>query len=135
MEMTPAGVGGVFDGVGKAVDNLVNAANTGGGFTVSHEGGQALINAIDTYQAKLRQHLNSAHLLSQRLPLGTSPAANTFTPFLSTVASDQTQGAIPAMRKLKQRLDEARSAIQRSMAGYHTTEQDNVASLNSGTAK
>lgn len=124
----PAG-GNFFDGMNTAIDNLVTAANKGGGFTVSDEGGQALINAIDAYRARLDKHLEWAHKLAGRLPLGSSPAANTFGPYLTTIAGDPVQGAIPAMKNLRQRLEDARAAIQKSMASYQQTEQRNAANI------
>lgn len=130
--MAAGGGGGRFIAdMTASIDNLVAAANTGGGFTVSDAGGQALIGAIDTYKAKLEKSLSRANFLTQRLPLGSSPAATTFAPFLTTVASDQVQGAIPAMQNLRQRLEDARAAIQRSMASYQQTDQQSASNLKS----
>lgn len=120
---------GAFQGISAAVGQLTAASNAG--FTVSDEGGQALLNAIDTLHTKVVGHLRKAGELTQVLPLGSSPAANTYKPFLSTIASDPVQGAVPVLKQLKQDLETAHDAIQKNMASYQQTEQRNASSVKS----
>lgn len=131
MATAPANGGGFFGGMEAAIDKLVAAANTGGGFTVTDEGGQALIDAIDTYIGKLDKHRQNADMLTRVLPLGSSPAANVFKPFLATIANDPVEGVIPAMESLRRRLEDAKAAIQKSMASYQLTEQQNSTNMKS----
>jgi hypothetical protein len=131
MIVEPGGASG-FAGMTEAVGQLVAASKVG--FTVSDQGGQLILNAIDTLHSKVVGHLQKAARLAQRLPLGTSPAAVTFKPFLATIASDPVHGLIPALTQLRQDLVDARGAIQKSMASYQQTEQDNASNVrNQGT--
>lgn len=127
--MVPEAGGGLsaFQDISTAVHDLTSASNSG--FTISTEGGQALLSAIDTLHGKVSQHLQKGHFLAQQLPLGSSPAANTFKPFLATVASDPAQGAIAVLQQLKRDLEDAHEAIQKNMASYQLTEQRNTATV------
>jgi hypothetical protein len=112
-----------------AISGIVLAANNG--FGISENGGQSLINAIDELAAAVSRALGKSSVLSLEPPLGTTPAANVYKPFLATVASDPTQGAIPVLRKLHEDLINAHAAIQKAMRNYQNTEQANTSNVNS----
>jgi hypothetical protein len=127
------GGGAGFAGVSDAVSSLQKAAS-GGGFSISEEGGQKLLDAINTLSGKIGMHLAKSRSLTTRLPLGSSPAAQVYIPFLTTVASDPTQGVIPVLEKLKADLEAARTTIQQSIANSRDTDQGNSQQLKtSGT--
>jgi hypothetical protein len=111
-----------FAGITEAVANLTSAAASGG-FTISDDGGQKLISAINALHDKVEHHLSSSQMLGQEPKLGTTPAANTFKPFLATIATDQVQGAVPVLKKLRDDLASAAQAIQASMKSYQESDQ------------
>lgn len=117
--------GAAFAGIGTAIGGIVAAANTGG-FGISHDGGQALTTAIDELAAAVAKALNDSAMLSAEPPLGATPAANVYKPFLATVASDPVQGAIPVLKKLHTDLINAHAAIQKAMQNFQDTEQSNT---------
>jgi hypothetical protein len=119
------GAGAAFAGIGTAIDAIATAANSGG-FGISHDGGQALINAIDDLHTAVTVALRKADQLRSEPALGTTPAANVYKPFLATVASDPVQGAIPVFKKLQTDLVNAHAAIQKAMQNFQETEQQNT---------
>src|SRR4030088_2113894 len=114
MLVAPSGGGGNasagFAGMTPGIYSITRAANSGG-FGISHNGGQALINAIDELKSAVEDALVKSDQLAQQPKLGTTPAANVFKPFLATVASDPVQGAIPALKTLHTDLINAHAAI------------------------
>lgn len=127
MLMEPGGGGG-FAGISDAVMGITAAVNAG--FTISDGGGQPLLNAIQELQDEIRSALRKASQLEMEPKLGTTPAANVYKPFLATVASDPTQGAIPVLTKLQSDLDEAHKAIQKSIDNYRATDAAAASSAN-----
>jgi hypothetical protein len=119
------GAGAAFAGIGTAIDAIARAANSGG-FGISHDGGKALLNAIDELHTAVTSALRKSIELGHQLPLGTTPAANVYKPFLATVASDPVQGALPAFKKLQTDLINAHAAIQKAMQNFQETEQANT---------
>jgi hypothetical protein len=122
------GAGAAFAGIGSAVSDIVLAANNG--FGISENGGQALINAIGDLSKAVEAALGRASNLGQEPALGTTPAAHVYKPFLATVATDPTQGAVPVLRKLQKDLTDAHAAIQKAMQNYQATEHANTSSAN-----
>jgi hypothetical protein len=117
--------GEAFAGIGTAIGGIVAAADNGG-FGISHDGGQALINAIDDLHTAVTNALRKSTQLEQQPPLGTTPAANVYKPFLATVASDPAQGALPVFKKLQTDLVNAHAAIKKAMQNFQETEQANT---------
>jgi hypothetical protein len=117
--------GAAFAGIGTAIGGIVAAANTGG-FGISHDGGQALLHAIDDLHKAVTSALRKSTQLEQQPPLGTTPAANVYKPFLATVASDPAQGALPVFKKLQTDLVNAHAAIKKAMQNFQETEQANT---------
>jgi multidrug resistance efflux pump len=114
---------GFFDsiaGVQQQVASLTDAANKG--FTVSDEGGQALINAIKTLDSELAGYQKTVNYLSAELPIGTSPGGQLYKPFLASIASDPREGLGQALAILRQELAAAEAAITRSMASYQASD-------------
>jgi hypothetical protein len=126
------GGGGAFEGISAAVGGIVEAANAG--FTISESGGQPLLNAIQELKAAVEVALRQSSQLEAEPPLGSTPNAKVYKPFIATVASDPTQGAIPVLKKLQTDLNDAHTAIQKSIANSRATDQENAAGVaNSGT--
>lgn len=117
--------GGAFAGFTTAVDAIATYASSGG-FGISQDGGQALINAIDELKSAVETALGHSSFLGQEPALGSTPAAGVYKPFLATVATDPVQGAVPALRKLQTDLTNAHAAIQRAMQNYQATEEHNT---------
>jgi hypothetical protein len=116
-----AGGGAAFQGISDAVNGIV--AVSAAGFTISENGGQPLLNAIDDLKTGVEEALRKASQLEEQPQLGTTPAATVYKPFIATVASDPVQGAIPALKKLQTDLTSAHAAIQKSMSNYQGTDE------------
>jgi hypothetical protein len=99
-----------------AATNLNNAI--GQGFSVDYEGAQQLSNFVSGMQHSARTVLNKSDRMAQTPKLGTTPAANVYKPYLPTIATDNDQGLLPNVEKLRDQLDSAASNIQRSIAAY-----------------
>jgi hypothetical protein len=123
------GAGAAFAGIGTAVDGILTAANSGS-FSVTPDAGSSLISAIKALQAAVENALTKSQMLEREPPLGETPAANVYKPFLATVASDPVQGAIPVFTKLKSDLVNAQAAIEKAMKNYEETEAANTAAQN-----
>lgn len=119
----PASFGESLGGASLAVANLKAASAQG--FGVSEAGGQALIKAIDTMYDGVTEALDKSLLLGQEPPLGTTPAAQVYKPFLATIATDPAQGFIAAMKEFQQDLLDAKESIRKSMDVYKATDQGN----------
>jgi hypothetical protein len=119
--------GGSFVGISDAVSGIKAAVSAG--FTISEGGGQPLLDAISDLQTEIRNALKKSSQLQTQPELGTTPAAAVYKPFLATVASDPTQGAIPVLTKLQADLADAQTAIQKSMDNYKTTEAEAASSV------
>jgi len=122
------GGGAAFAGMTTAIDAITTAANSGG-FGISANGGQPLLNAITDLQHTVETALGHSSYLAHEPGLGTTPAANVYKPFLPTVATDPVQGAIPALKKLQIDLVNAHAAIQKAMQNFQETEQANTGML------
>lgn len=106
-------------------------AATAAGFRIGETGGQALLNAIDDMLSEVEQALRKAERISQEPPLGTTPAAEVYKPFLATIATDPVQGFVPAILKFQEDLKRFRVDVEQSMADYRTTDQDSGQGISS----
>ncbi|HEY1571050.1 MAG TPA: hypothetical protein VGG05_06895 [Pseudonocardiaceae bacterium] len=88
------------------------------GFALSENGGQPLIKAIEELKNEVQGALNNSQFLEAEPALGSTPNAKIYKPFLATVASDPSQGAIPVLRQLQADLIDAEQAIRQAMANY-----------------
>jgi hypothetical protein len=120
--------GGSFVGISNAVSGITAAVSAG--FTISEGGGQPLLDAIQELQDEIQSALVKASQLELEPKLGTTPAATVYKPFLATVASDPTQGAIPVLKKLQTDLTDAQTAIRKSMDNYNRTEDQASSAIN-----
>lgn len=127
MLVDPGGGGGAFQGISSAVSGIVAASDAG--FAISENGGQSLLNAIEDLQEAVRTALGKSSALEQQPALGSTPNANVYKPFLATVASDPTQGAIPVLRKLQADLNNAHAAVKKAMDNYQNTDHTNATTL------
>ncbi|GAA3459483.1 hypothetical protein ACFFSW_21500 [Saccharothrix longispora] len=109
-------------GMGDAVSGF--SAATAAGFRIGGDGGKVLIDAVDDMLSEVVKAIGAADRLSQQPPLGSTPAALVYRPFLATVATDEVQGFIPVLVKFKQDLEQLRSDVEKSMGVYQTTDQD-----------
>jgi hypothetical protein len=132
MLAAPGGGGGAFDGISEAVSGIVAASDSG--FMVSENGGQPLLDAIDELAREVSEALTRSSVLGRHLPLGSTPNAKIFAPFIATVATDPVQGAIPVLTKLQKDLEAAHTAIQKAIDNYNAAEQENASDIKvSGT--
>jgi hypothetical protein len=122
------GGGGAFEGISTAVGGIVAAADAG--FMISENGGQPLVDAIDELKKEVAKSLANVAHLEQQPPLGSTPNAKVYKPYLATVASDPTQGAVPVLRKLQDDLNNAEAAIKKAMANYGSVDHGNASNLN-----
>lgn len=116
-----------FQEITKAVHDLKTAATTG--FTIDDQAGKDLQAAITRLKTVVRDALRSSSRLGQAPPLGTSPAADVYKPFIATVASDPAQGAIPVLEQMLNDLVDAYDTIGRSMVSYRRSEQGNTSGI------
>jgi hypothetical protein len=111
-----------ISGMSAAVSQF--GAATAAGFTISAKGGEALIQAIDRIMLDSDRLNMEVARLSQEPPLGTTPAARVYKPFLATVASDPDQGFKTALTRLTADLVELKTQVAQAMGHYRTTDQD-----------
>jgi hypothetical protein len=124
----PASFGESLSGASLAVASLKAASAQG--FSVNEAGGKALIGAINTMYDGVTDALRQSTFLGQEPPLGMTPAALVYKPFLATVATDPDQGFIVAMKKFQQDLLDAKDSIQKSMDTYKATDEGSQQGVN-----
>lgn len=110
-----------FAGIGDAAQQLKTAADQG--FTVEGPGADAMINAVVEMQDTVTSALENSHLLAQVPPLGETPAAQVYKPFMATIATDPAQGFIPFMLGLQRDLADIEASLRKSMTAYQDTDQ------------
>ncbi|RKT57336.1 hypothetical protein [Saccharothrix australiensis] len=125
--MAAGGLAGGVSGMSTAVERF--QAATAAGFTISRDGGAALIAAIDDMLQGTEEALAGAHFLSRQPPLGTTPAAEVYKPFLASIAADSDQGFIPAVLKLQDDLTRLRANVAEAMGLYWSTDEDRAHGL------
>ncbi|ANZ41813.1 hypothetical protein BBK82_43635 [Lentzea guizhouensis] len=103
----------------------LKATGAGVSWAINDCGGQALISAAEELHDELGEILLRAEQLAQELPLGTTPAAQVYKPFIATVASDPAQGAIPVLKKLREEVLDFRGEVEKAMAAYETSDRNN----------
>jgi hypothetical protein len=111
-----------ISGMSAAVSQF--GAATAAGFTISAKGGEALIQAIDRMVQQSDRLNLDIDRLSLEPPLGTTPAARVYKPFLASVASDPDQGFKPAVAKFRADLIQLKTQLTQAMGHYRTTDQD-----------
>jgi hypothetical protein len=120
-----------FQAISAAVSGLVAASETG--FTISENGAKPLLDAIEDLAGVVAGAMGQSSVLTSHLPLGGTPNATVYKPFLATIATDPEQGAIPALRKLHGDLTNAHTAIKKAMDNYREVEARNTSAVrNSG---
>jgi hypothetical protein len=124
----PASFGESLSGANLAVASLKAASAQG--FSVNEAGGKALIDAINTMYDEVTEALDKSAFLGQQPPLGTTPAAQVYKPFLATIATNPVQGFITAMKKFQQDLVDTKELIQKSMDTYKATDEGSQQGIN-----
>ncbi|SDH57775.1 hypothetical protein SAMN05216553_13021 [Lentzea fradiae] len=115
----------IFAGMQGISDSAVRfSASVAAGVGVSESGGQALIKAVDRMLKGVDKALRKSEVLSQEPPLGTTPAAQVYKPFLASIAADPAQGFVPAAKKLQADLERMRSDVERAMATYQASDEN-----------
>lgn len=109
-------------GFGDALDSL-KAVGAQGGWAINESGGQALISAAQDLYDELGEILASSRDLGQELPLGTTPAAQVYKPFMATVATDPSQGAFAVLTKLREEALEFKGEVEKAMAAYESADE------------
>lgn len=123
------GVAGAAKDAAQAIfDSMNNFAKSAaeGGFEVSAEGGQALIDAIERFQTWAVEATDQLDILHQQPRLGTSNGAKVVAPFTVQVATDG-EGYITQLHALTQSLDKAKEGIRKAMDNYSATDAANAA--------
>lgn len=123
-------------GFGDALDSL-KAVGASGGWAINESGGQALISAAQDLFDELGEILASSRDLGQELPLGTTPAAQVYKPFMATVATDPHQGAFAVLTKLREEALEFKTEVEKAMAAYEAADegsQQGIAKAGGSTA-
>jgi hypothetical protein len=121
-----------FQAISAAVTGLVAASRTG--FTISESGAKPLLAAIEDLAGVVAGAMGQSSVLTSHLPLGGTPNATVYKPFLATIATDPEQGAIPALTKLHDDLANAYTAIKKAMDDYREVEARNTSAVkNSGS--
>jgi hypothetical protein len=105
-----------FQGITEAVVGIVQAVDQG--FALSENGGEPLLKAIQELKTEVENALRDSTVLQAHPPLGSTPNAKIYTPFLATIATDPVQGAIPVLEQLLADMVSAENAIKTAMANY-----------------
>ncbi|NUT49539.1 MAG: hypothetical protein HOV94_19860 [Saccharothrix sp.] len=100
------------------------SALVAGGVGVNEHGGQALIRAIDTMHEGIKWALGRSEVIGQEPPLGTTPAAQVYKPYLATVATDPAQGFLSAAEQFEKDLEQFRADVTQAMATYQTNDEE-----------
>jgi hypothetical protein len=106
------------------------SASVAAGVGVNEQGGRALIKAVDKMHKGISDALQKTEFLSQEPPLGTTPAAQVYKPFLATIATDPAQGFITAAKQFQKELEQMRADVEKAMAAYQTADQDAKQGIN-----
>ncbi len=117
-------VGGGIEGMASGVSDLKGALAEGVTFT--EEAADALKSTMRQLQATLREVHADALRLGQELPIGDTPAAKVYKPFLATIATDPDQGLVPQLVKMQRDAQDVLDAIDKSARSTQTTDGDNV---------
>lgn len=116
-----------FGGIHDAAQHLKVAANEG--FTVSGPGVQVMIDAVVDMQDTVRDALENVDYLGQIPPLGQTPAAEVYKPFMATVATDPVQGFVPFIKGLQQDLADIEASLRKSMTAYQDSDQTGASGI------
>lgn len=117
--------GGSLAQFAASTHNLRQAA-LDGSFAVSEDAGQQMIKAINKCLDGLLASQSSLAVIQRGTPLGTSPAGVATAQFNRQVADGDNQSALHALKRFREVLDEARSAIEQAMRNYREADAGNA---------
>ena len=123
VEMLEAMDGGA-SGMLTAATQLNDAINSGS-MSMSYESVQSLLTYTKNLQTAVAAALANQANLAQTPKLGATPAADTYSSYLPTVATDQVQGLVPVLKKLHDQLDQSVTNLQSSLNAVQQTDLNN----------
>jgi hypothetical protein len=99
-----------------------------GGFSISPEGAEAYVKAIEAAQKDLRVVDQDTLALQQPTKLGTSPDGRAISSYNLESASGGagTTGIIPAIEQLKSALEDARLAMKKAVENYREIDESQM---------
>lgn len=116
-------------GFSEGVSALKSAAASGG-FTVSGEGVQVLLDAANELYDDLDAMDLEINRLGQKWPIGTTPAAEVYKPHFAATATDGHQGLVVAVKKLKEDLRSIRESLEKTRSSYEQSDESGVQGVN-----
>ncbi|MFD7656070.1 hypothetical protein ACFV4N_19040 [Actinosynnema sp. NPDC059797] len=114
-------------GLGAAISQANNAM--GHGFTISADAGEPLIAVLARFQQTVERLQHDLDRLATEPPLGTTPAAQVYKPFLASIAGDPVQGSNAVLRNLQKELVHMSKRIHQAMELYATTDRNSANDL------
>jgi hypothetical protein len=122
-----AAMGAAMGSISKSMAKFASTA-AAGGFEVSEEGGQALIDTITAFQRWATEQSDNTNLISQTPMLGASNGAEAMKPFAQQVALDA-EGFTTQLQALLQSLEQAKEGIRTAMENYRNTDEASQSTL------
>lgn len=116
------GGGGGLAAMSGDMTKLKDTINSGD-VTFTEEAAEALKSGMKDLQKTLRSVMAKSARLSQEPPIGQTPAAKVFKPFLATVATDADQGFVPVLKKMLKDADDIVDAIDKSAKSTQATDE------------
>lgn len=92
---------------------------------IEENAGEELLRSIGKVAEDLRTAQFAIVRLKEEPPLGMTPAAQVYRPFLASIAGDPVQGGAAVLAKLLEELEGLRELVQQAINDYRTTEQTN----------
>lgn len=120
-------VGAAAGSIGASMAKFASSA-AAGGFEVSQEGGQAMIDTITAFQEWASGQQSQVMLISQEPLLGGSNGAREMAPFSQNVAVDG-DGFATQLQALLKSLEQAKAGIRQAMENYRQTDEANQAAV------
>ncbi|MGH3620168.1 MAG: hypothetical protein ACRDQ5_00035 [Sciscionella sp.] len=125
--MAPGG-GAELEGMARGFSDLKSAISCGG-VTFTEESANALKSAMQELQTTLREVHANASRLGNEPPIGDTPAARVYKPFLATIATDPVQGLVPQLQKMQHEADDIIAAIDKSAKSTQASDEDGAAGM------
>ncbi|GAA1313528.1 hypothetical protein [Saccharothrix xinjiangensis] len=116
-----------MQGLGTVISQ-VNAV-TGPGFAVSEDSGAPLVEVLDSFLLLMRARQIDLGRLAIEPPLGMTPAARVYKPFIASIAADPVQGSQAVLKDFQQKLLLMKEQITEAMKLYQANEENNTNSF------
>lgn len=128
MLMAPGGGAGL-EGMASGFSDLKSAISCGG-VTFTEESANALKSAMQELQHTLRSVRMKANVLGEESPIGDTPAARVYKPFLASIATDPAQGLVPQLNKMLRDADDIIAAIDKSAKSTQAADEGGAGGMN-----